>query len=127
LDDGVIAVLPEDEHGRNMVCVDESRRNTGYSTEALLRCAFCILSALVEKQVSQTDSVVGIIMIVGASFEFEGIKEVTQLMQQAIPMRCEAIHIVCLPPDGTVTLFKETIVSSLLKFCKPSLAEFPEA
>jgi hypothetical protein len=113
---GYLALLPEDDRGRAVLCYDASRL-TRDSRESRLRCLFYMVSVLMEEQINRRDGfpAIGIMNNVALTRSF-GMVAPVRLME-TLPVTCTDAHGVRsqLSPS-----FFQSAAAEVLKVVNPS-------
>jgi hypothetical protein len=116
LSTGYLALLPEDDRGRAVLCYDASRL-TRDSRESRLRCLFYMVSVLMEEQINRRDGfpAIGIMNNVALTRSF-GMLAPVRLME-TLPVTCTDAHGVRsqLSPS-----FFQSAAAEVLKVVNPS-------
>jgi arsenate reductase-like glutaredoxin family protein len=117
LEDGTLAVLPDDVHGNILLCIDESRQYQQCSAASRLRSIFYVLSVLAKrKDPNSINSLCLLVLIRPTNFSFgEIVRSLIHLLQYAIPIHVHALHFASLVPEQEKGNFEEKAIPIIQK------------
>lgn len=111
---GYLLFLPDDDHGRTVVCIDSSRKLNN-SLEKRIRSAFYISQVASETESSQTEGVVAIVLIRLLRHE-PGSPQVHALVKNTFPMKVKTFHMVnCLPYSSAFWIL-QVFLNAIVRF-----------
>jgi hypothetical protein len=124
LQTGVFVRLPCDQRGRDVYCLDLSRRRTGFGTASSTlpsraRLFFYLSAQAFSNPKSQSEGIVFLLPITEkSSLSFPNSRAFCDLFDHALPIRVQSVHIACCPPRGTKPLFRDCLIPGYLStFC----------
>jgi hypothetical protein len=117
---GCLIILPKDESGRSVLCVDRSKMLEGdmMSPKVLFLC----IQRLSENEESLKSGYVSIINLsnpFGAAFHKSNVQFSKDLVKKAMPLKVNSIHVVCCPPGQG----RQSFVSTSKFACLPPKVE----
>jgi hypothetical protein len=112
LSSGLIAKLPDDVHGRSVLCVDRARSD---KPDALLnqswaRCVFYWLSIVASNEKSQSEGFVLMRIVKNPNEDQARFMKILNLVKDIMPVKIADFHLCCIPPHGAMRTFTETII-----------------
>jgi len=114
---GYILLLPNDAHGRPVLCGDPARRGD-HARMPRLRIAFYMFSILSENEAAQKEGIVLLAILKKRPHLDPTVREVSNLVLDTLPLRVHRTHLVC-PPLHSNTTFLESLVPLCLKLFGP--------
>ncbi len=120
---GFLTLLPNDAHGRSVLCIDAARLERGMLTEVTDRCMFYMFSLMAENRISQEEGAV--ILYKMESTPFHTVKPAfLERLISSLPLRIKALHILSHIIFPTEITSKITI-SDVFVHVGPSKDAFP--
>ena len=107
---GFIVQLPRDQQGRDVICVDTTRRLKGHSTDIRGRSIFYVASLTMNNPLSQTEGFVLLVPLTEKSpLDVPGGKAFGDFFQNVLPVQIHSVHLAgC--PGAARPLFKKNLI-----------------
>ena len=116
---GLLVVLPNDSHGRTVLCWDTSRR-LEHDPVVRQRIIFYAMQVASENELSQTEGLICICVFLDEQKYDEYSNETTFATMAALAVKIHCCHLVDLAPSkNSVTKFEQTFESVLHEFPTP--------
>lgn len=115
---GMLVSLPEDKQRRPVLCHDISRVTDGKmqlrlseTTESRTRLLFYTLTkAAMENRNTQTAGMQIVRVVKSSKFNCESVKRNIAIVEMAMPVRYQFMHLCCLPPPEARKVFTEMVI-----------------
>jgi hypothetical protein len=124
LQTGAFVRLPCDRRGRDVYCIDLSRRRKAFGTASSAlavraRFVFYLSAQAFSNPKSQTEGIVILVPLTEkSSLAHPNSKNFADLYRHVLPIRVHSVHIACCPPRDTTPLFRDCLIPSYLSsFC----------